>query len=82
VSEVRVADYIFSAIADLGVKHVFLLPGGGAMHLVDALGQNPDIEFIPTHHEQAATIAAEAYGRVNEKIGVALVTTGPGALNT
>ncbi len=78
----RVADYIFSTIADLGVKDVFLLPGGGAMHLVDALGQNKDLRFIPTHHEQAAAIAAEAYARVNEKIGVALVTTGPGALNT
>jgi len=82
VMKQRVADYIFSTIADLGVKDVFLLPGGGAMHLVDALGQNKDLRFIPTHHEQAAAIAAEAYARVNEKIGVALVTTGPGALNT
>lgn len=78
----RVADYIFATIAQLGVKDVFLLPGGGAMHLVDALGQNKDLNFIPCHHEQAAAIAAEAYARVNEKIGVALVTTGPGALNT
>lgn len=78
----RVADYIFQYVADLGVKDVFLLPGGGAMHLVDALGQNEDLNFVATHHEQAAAIAAEAYARVNEKIGVALVTTGPGALNT
>ncbi len=78
----RVADYIFERVAALGVKDVFLLPGGGAMHLVDALGQNDDLNFIPCHHEQAAAIAAEAYARVNEKIGVALVTTGPGALNT
>ena len=77
----RVADYIFKRVADLGVKDVFLLPGGGAMHLVDALGQNPDLNFIPTHHEQAASIAAEAYARVNELLGVALVTTGPGATN-
>jgi acetolactate synthase-1/2/3 large subunit len=77
----RVADYIFSRVADIGVKDVFLLPGGGAMHLVDALGQNPDLRFIPTHHEQAASIAAEAYARVNETLGVALVTTGPGATN-
>ncbi len=77
----RVADYIFRYIANLGVKQVFLLPGGGAMHLVDALGQNSDLEFIPTHHEQAAGIAAEAYARVNENIGVALVTTGPGGTN-
>ena len=78
----RVADYIFATIAKLGVKDVFLLPGGGAMHLVDALGQNKDLNFVPCHHEQAAAIAAEAYARVNEKIGVALVTTGPGATNT
>ncbi|MAX52911.1 MAG: acetolactate synthase [Methylophaga sp.] len=81
MSEQRVADYIFARVAELGVKEVFLLPGGGAMHLVDALGQNPDITFIPTHHEQAAAIAAEAYSRVNETLGVALVTTGPGATN-
>ncbi|MEC9412112.1 MAG: thiamine pyrophosphate-binding protein [Pseudomonadota bacterium] len=81
MSQQRVADYIFARVAELGVKEVFLLPGGGAMHLVDALGQNPDIKFIPTHHEQAAAIAAEAYSRVNETLGVALVTTGPGATN-
>lgn len=78
----RVADYIFTRVADFGVNDVFLLPGGGAMHLVDALGQNDDLNFVACHHEQAAAIAAEAYARVNEKIGVALVTTGPGALNT
>jgi acetolactate synthase-1/2/3 large subunit len=78
---VRVADYIMSAVAGAGVRHVFLLPGGGAMHLVDALGQNPDLTYVPNHHEQACTIAAEAYGRVNENLGVALVTTGPGATN-
>ncbi|SFK10931.1 thiamine pyrophosphate-binding protein [Methylophaga sulfidovorans] len=81
MSQQRVADYIFARVAELGVKEVFLLPGGGAMHLVDALGQSPDITFIPTHHEQAAAIAAEAYSRVNETLGVALVTTGPGATN-
>jgi acetolactate synthase-1/2/3 large subunit len=51
------------------------------MHLVDALGQNKELEPIPCHHEQAAGIAAEAYSRVTENIGVALVTTGPGATN-
>jgi len=80
-ASVRVADYIMSALAEAGVRHVFLLPGGGAMHLVDALGLNPDIEYIPQHHEQACAIAAEAYGRMTENIGVALVTTGPGATN-
>src|SRR5688572_654742 len=58
-----------------------MLPGGGAMHLNDSLGTNPNIEFICTLHEQAAAIAAEAYARVTNNLGVALVTTGPGGTN-
>ncbi|OGV25854.1 MAG: acetolactate synthase [Legionellales bacterium RIFCSPHIGHO2_12_FULL_37_14] len=77
----RVADYIMSFLVAQRVRHVFLLPGGGAMHLVDALGQNDELEAIPTHHEQAAGIAAEAYSRVIEHFGVLLVTTGPGGTN-
>ena len=77
----RVADYVFEFIATQGVRDCFLLPGGGAMHLVDALGRNDKLDYIPMHHEQAAAIAAEAYSRVSENIGVALVTTGPGGLN-
>lgn len=80
-NKVRVADYIMTRIAAEGIKHVFVLPGGGAMYLVDALGLNPDMDFVPNHHEQACSIAAEAYARVNENLGVALVTTGPGATN-
>lgn len=78
---VRVADYVFSFVAELGTKSVFLVPGGGAMFLVDALGQNPDLEFVPNNHEQASVIAAEGYSRVHNGLGVALVTTGPGATN-
>lgn len=77
----RVADYIADFIATLGVGHVFLLPGGGAMHLNDAVGKHPRLEVVACHHEQAAAIAAEAYGRIRENIGVAMVTTGPGATN-
>jgi len=77
----RVADYIADFIANIGVQHVFLLPGGGAMHLVDAVGLNSDIEAVACLHEQAAAISAEAYSRINENIGVAMVTTGPGATN-
>jgi acetolactate synthase-1/2/3 large subunit len=81
VEAYRVADYISDFIADIGVQHVFLLPGGGAMHLVDAVGKNTNIEVVACLHEQAATISAEAYSRINENIGVAMVTTGPGATN-
>ncbi|MEY4593285.1 MAG: hypothetical protein RIR18_2180 [Pseudomonadota bacterium] len=77
----RVADYIADFIARIGVRHVFLLPGGGAMHLIDAAGKHPDIQAVACLHEQAAAISAEAYARINENIGVAMVTTGPGATN-
>ncbi|MBU4046041.1 MAG: thiamine pyrophosphate-binding protein, partial [Gammaproteobacteria bacterium] len=77
----RVADYIADFITSLGVGHVFLLPGGGAMHLVDAVGKCPQIETVACLHEQAAAISAEAYARINENIGVCMVTTGPGATN-
>lgn len=78
---VRLADYVFARVRDEGVDSVFLVPGGGAMYLVDALGQNKDLRYVPTHHEQAAAIAAEAYSRINGHLGCVLVTTGPGATN-
>jgi len=81
MAEYRVADYIADFIVDQGVQHVFLLPGGGAMHLVDAAGKNEHIQVVPCLHEQACSIAAEAYARINEKLGVAIVTTGPGGTN-
>jgi acetolactate synthase-1/2/3 large subunit len=77
----RVADYLVRRLADMGVEHVFMLPGGGAMHLNDALTLEPRITPVPCHHEQACGIAAEACGRVQETFGVAMVTTGPGATN-
>lgn len=77
----RLADYLFARVRDEGVDTVFLVPGGGAMYLVDALGQNHNLRYVPTHHEQAAAIAAEAYSRINGHLGCALVTTGPGATN-
>jgi acetolactate synthase-1/2/3 large subunit len=77
----RVADYLMSRLADAGIDHVFVLPGGGAMHLNDGLASEPRITAVPCHHEQACGIAAEAWGRVAGKFGVAMVTTGPGATN-
>jgi len=79
--KMRVADYIAEFISKKGVKDFFVLPGGGAMYLVDALGNFKDLNFVAMHHEQSASIAAEAYGRVTQNFGVALVTTGPGTTN-
>ena len=76
-----ISNKIFSYLSSLGVDRVFLVPGGGNMFLVDALGSESGIEFVPTHHEQAAVIAAEYYARRTGRLGVALVTTGPGSTN-
>ena len=80
-AQVRVADYVFAFVAAQGVSTVFMVPGGGAMYLADAVGMAPNVAFVANHHEQASAIAAEAYARINGHLGVALVTTGPGATN-
>lgn len=77
----KLSDYLFAAIADAGVKHVFFLPGGGSMHLVDSMGRTERLEPVLMLHEQAAAIAAEAYARVTGNLGVVVVTTGPGGTN-
>jgi acetolactate synthase-1/2/3 large subunit len=78
----KLSDYVAQFIAEQGVKHVFMLPGGGAMHLNDSVGNCSELNFICNLHEQACAIAAEAYARVTNNIGVAIVTTGPGGTNT
>jgi acetolactate synthase-1/2/3 large subunit len=78
---VKLSDYVIRRIAEQGVKHVFMLPGGGAMHLNDSLGKCPDIEYVCNLHEQASAIAAEAYARVTNNLGVCMVTSGPGGTN-
>src|SRR5260221_3085277 len=77
----RVSEYISQTLAKLGVRHIFMLTGGGAMFLNDALGNQAGIEPIFNHHEQACSIAAEGYARVTNTPGVVNVTTGPGGIN-
>ena len=77
----RISDFIIEGLSQLGLKHIFLLPGGGNMFLIDAVAKSKKIEGIPCHHEQAAAIAAEAYSRVSDNVGVAIVTSGPGSTN-
>jgi acetolactate synthase-1/2/3 large subunit len=79
---VKVSDYIFDFVAQQGVSHVFMLPGGGAMHLNDSLGRNKKLTYVCNLHEQACAIAADAYSQYTNNLGVALVTTGPGGTNT
>ncbi|WP_026526288.1 thiamine pyrophosphate-binding protein [Butyrivibrio sp. VCD2006] len=76
----RLADYVIKTLENEGVKHAFMLSGGGIMYLVDALGRS-NIKYVCCHHEQAAGIAAQAYGMKNGKLGVCFITTGPGGTN-
>ncbi|MBQ3311393.1 thiamine pyrophosphate-binding protein [bacterium] len=75
----KLSDYIAKRLKEHGVEHFFMVSGGGAMHLNDSLGHA--ISYTANHHEQACSIAAEGYARVNQKLAVVNVTTGPGGLN-
>ncbi len=77
----KLSDYVMEYVAATGVKHLFMLTGGGCMHLVDSVGRTPGIEYICPLHEQACAYAAEAYAEVTNGLGVVLVTTGPGGTN-
>lgn len=79
--EMRVSDYVAEFISSKNVKHVFSIPGGGCIHLSDAFARNENIEMVACHHEQACAIAAEGYARLNQNLGVCLVTSGPGGTN-
>jgi len=82
VSTVKLSDFVMEFLADRGVRDVFLLTGGGAMHLNDSLGKCSRIRYICNLHEQACAVAAEAYAKYDNRLGVAMVTVGPGATNT
>ena len=77
----KLSDYVVECIGNAGVSDVFMLPGGGAMHLNDSLGRSDRVRYICNLHEQACAIAAEAYGQYTNNIGVCMVTTGPGSVN-
>lgn len=76
----KISDYVIKYVKENVADSIFLLSGGGIMHLVDSVGKS-DIKSYCCHHEQGAVIAAEGYGRIKNVPGVALVTTGPGGTN-
>ena len=77
----RLADYVADFLVNHGIKDCFMVTGGGATHLNDALGHHKDIQCLYNHHEQACAIAAESYARVNNRMAAVCVTTGPGGTN-
>jgi acetolactate synthase-1/2/3 large subunit len=78
---IRVADYIAHALVRSGIRQVFMVTGGGAMHLNDALGHSSMLRVICCHHEQTCAMAAEAYARLTGNLAVVNVTSGPGGIN-
>lgn len=77
----RVADYIAQRLADAGLTHVFMVTGGGAMHLNDGFGRQKRLTTVCFHHEQGCAMAADGYARLGGKPAILNVTTGPGGIN-
>lgn len=79
---IKVSDFIFQHLVEkYGIKHCFLVTGGGAMHLNDSIGHTKGLKYICNHHEQASAIAGEGYYRACGHLAVTCVTTGPGGTN-
>ena len=79
---IKVTDYIVEKLVEYGVRDVFMITGGGAMHLNDSVGKCKDLRYLCSHHEQASAIGAEGYARTSGKLAVVVVTSGPGGTNT
>lgn len=77
----KLSDFVARHVAELGITQVFMMTGGGAMHLNDSLGFEPRLRTIFNHHEQACAIAADGYARVSGRPALLNVTTGPGGIN-
>ena len=78
----RVSDYVIQFLRDqYKVDTIFTVSGGGCIFLIDSLGSTEGVNYVATHHEQVASIAAEGYARMNNKLGACLVTSGPGCTN-
>lgn len=78
---IRAADWISEFLSTNGLDTVFMVTGGGAMHLNDAFGRNANFNVVHCHHEQACAMAADAYFRISGKPAIVQVTTGPGGVN-
>lgn len=78
---IKLSDYVVEFLAQKGINDVFLVSGGGIMHLLDSVGKNKNIHYISNHHEQASATCAESYSRLTGRIGACIVTTGPGGTN-
>src|SRR5690606_38587550 len=79
--ELTGAEIVVRCLAEQGVDHVFGYPGGAVLYIYDAIFKQKNIKHVLVRHEQAAVHAADAYSRSSNKVGVCLVTSGPGLTN-
>lgn len=80
-NNMKVSDYIARFLKEKNVKYAFSITGGAIVHVLDSISKEKGIDYFCTHHEQAGAMAADAYAKVSEDIGVAIATSGPGATN-
>ena len=78
---IKVSDYIVKHLTALRVRDVFMISGGGAMHLNDSFGHAGKIKYFCNHNEQASAVAAEGYARYGQDLAAVCLTTGPGGIN-
>lgn len=79
---IKLSDYVIRFLSDVGVDRIFMLTGGGCMHLVDSVGRQAGLEYVCCLHEQAVAFAAQAHAEYTSRLSAALVTTGPGGTNS
>ena len=78
---IKLSDYIAHFLVDHGIRDIFLVSGGGIMHLLDSVSKQPGLNYYCNYHEQACAISAEGYARIKNGVGACLVTVGPGGSN-
>ncbi len=78
---IKLSDYVVRFLFEAGVRRIFMLTGGGCMHLVDSVGRQPGLEYVCCLHEQAVAFATQAHAEFTSSLSAALVTTGPGGTN-
>jgi len=77
----KLSDYLLDYLKKQNIRHAFLVTGGAITNVVNSFDENKNLKFICTTHEQGAAMAADAYSRITQNLGVAMATSGPGATN-
>ncbi|MEG2037532.1 MAG: thiamine pyrophosphate-binding protein, partial [Ruthenibacterium sp.] len=81
MSQIKVSDYITQFLVDNGIQDLFLISGGGMMHMLDSAGRQKGLNLVFNLNEQASGICADSYAQFTNHLGACMVTTGPGATN-